>query len=106
MTDKNGPCRFFYVVGEDIREAVEAELPMWAGLGVAQRDKYGRTCVFFIKSAPRLHEHKVSRREIALCQRRMWYRYWESLRTIDRMVDDRKRMALNEAGAGKQGESA
>lgn len=90
------PSRFFYVMPRDLAEELKGEIPEWAGLGSAHVDGHYRR-VSFIKNAPKLGKHKASLREIRLCQTRMWYRYWESLRTIERMRDDRERMAANRA---------
>lgn len=76
------PSRFFYVMPSDLANELESEIPEWAGLGKAQCDGHYRR-VFFTKSAPKLNHNRASVREIRLCQRRMWYRYWEALRSIE-----------------------
>ena len=75
-----GPSRFYFVVHRSMADHAASNLPEWAGLMDFGRDR-GRVFLFTHKEAPRLHKTKVSRREITLCQRRMWFRYWELLRT-------------------------
>lgn len=92
-----GPSRFFYVVPHELGDEIEPLVPEWAGLGLAKVEGNYRR-VFFVRPAPKLHQVRVKRREILLAQRRMWFRYWESLRTIERMADDRLRTAAMAAG--------
>ncbi len=82
--DPSGPSRFFYVVPVELRSAVEARLPAWAGLGLIQSNR-----VRFVKQAPTLHRVKVGRREIQLALRRMWYRYWQAIRDVERLSHGR-----------------
>lgn len=81
---KHRPSRFFYVMPRDLADELETEIPSWAGLGKAQCEGAFRR-VFFVKSAPKLNQNRASVREIRLCQRRMWFRYWEALRSIEEM---------------------
>jgi len=79
---ERGPSRFFFVVNADIESKVMERLPAWAGLIVFQRDRY-HVRQWTVRDAPRLHQVRVSRREILLCQRRMWFRYWKVLRHLN-----------------------
>lgn len=83
-----GPSRFFYAVPKAIKDAVEAELPEWAGLVTPRHDDSPRHGVRIIRDAPRLHTTKINKREIRLAERRMWYRYWEALRDIQRLKQE------------------
>lgn len=84
---EHAPSRFYYVMPREIADELQAEIPKWAGL-VTVKEWHGRLVVAGRLKAPTLNHRKVTRREIALCQRRMWYRYWDALRDIDRMRDD------------------
>lgn len=84
-----GPSKFFYVFPAELAH-LEPRVPAWAGVAIAGGDRYSRG-IRGLREAPRLHKNKVSKREIAVCQRRMWYRYWQGLEQIQRMCDDRKR---------------
>jgi len=79
-----GPSQFYYAVPESIADQIMPILPEWAGLIVAHPyEGYRLDCwVSISKRAPTLAVTKTSTREIRLAQRRMWYRYWESLRQI------------------------
>lgn len=89
--DERGPSRFYYAVPGDIARDVAAELPEWAGLVVASKRMHTyQVAARYQKPAPKLHANKVDRREIHMCQRRMWYRYWDTLRDIRRMQAERE----------------
>lgn len=93
---EKGPTRFFYAVPESLVDAVLPELPEWAGL-VRAKKWGGIPLAHPVRDAPRLHSTKVNRREIQMAQRRMWFRYWESLRTIERMAHDAKHLGRQRA---------
>lgn len=95
-----GPSQFYYVVTEKVKDKIELTnlLPDWAGLVVARphHGLHGQDPTTYyarvVKVAPTLNKCKTSTREIRLAQNRMWYRYWESIRNLERVVDDRKLM--------------
>lgn len=82
---ERGPSRFFFAVDAEIESSVTKLLPDWAGLIVFQRDRY-HVRQWTVRDAPRLHQVRVSRREILLCQRRMWFRYWKVLRHLNDVI--------------------
>lgn len=89
------PSRFFYVMPEALALELRPLIPEWAGLGSVSAT--GRR-VRFIKPAPKLGQAKATKREIRLCQCRMWYRYWNAITTIERMKNDRRRAAAMTRG--------
>ena len=80
-----GPSRFYYVVPKALAE-LQAEIPEWAGFAVLRSDDDPRWGIRVLKDAPKLHTKKVRKREIELAKRRMWYRYWDALASIENLV--------------------
>ncbi len=83
---ESGPSRFYYVVPNALAE-LESEVPEWAGFAVLRSDKDPRFGIRILKDAPKLHAKKVRKREIELAKRRMWYRYWDSLASIQKLIE-------------------
>lgn len=85
--DERGPSRFFYVVPANIEEEIAPLVPSWAGLATVYHNSRRPDYIHVsIPHAPHLHKRKVTTREIRLCQRRMWYRYWHSLHAVEQMA--------------------
>lgn len=83
------PSRFFYVVPKELRETIEPRLPEWAGLITAQDwPSHSWSPCRQVKPAPRLHKGKVSDGEVQRAMVSMYYRYWESVKTIERLKRD------------------
>lgn len=82
-TDPRGPSRFWYVV-PDALEIQPEEVPPWAGLAVASKARGDWVSISCVKLAPDLGRRKTSPREIRLAERRMWYRYWNCLKAMNK----------------------
>ena len=73
-----GPKFFWFVVSDEIREAVEAELPEWAGLKVARACTTKYASVRTVKRAPQLHKTKVDDKVLEHCRGVFYWRYWNT----------------------------
>jgi hypothetical protein len=77
LASVDGPSHFWFVLPEALCGKVE--IPEWAGLQAASDDS-GRTRVWVKKSAPRLHNAKLSPEVVKHALGACYWRYW-NLRT-------------------------
>ena len=73
--DSGGPCRFWFVVPEDL--AAKLEIPTWAGLLTARPwGKGARLAYQPLKKAPQLHRQKADPKILEHAKSVFYYRYW------------------------------